>query len=121
MANPILWSDVTAIADELSAVSATAQTLILAHVNADLDVDQFDGEDGPTTKLARAYLAAHLGTFAMPGAGSVSGPVTSQSALGLSRSYGQTGASSGELGLTAHGQMFLLLAKQSFARLPVLI
>jgi hypothetical protein len=105
----IAWSDVVAIAPGLSSASAGLQTMALAYVNGNgVNVDAFDGEDGETTKLARAALAAHLGsTFKVGAAG---GPITSQSAGGLSRSFGAWSSKSA-LGTTGFGQMFLTLAR----------
>lgn len=91
----ITWDDVVDIAAELSSVGLDAQTKILAFVNGALDVTLFaDGEDDARLHLARIYLAAHFGSGALPGAGSSgpSGPVTSESAGGLSRSYGAMSA-----------------------------
>jgi len=60
----IAWSDVTAIAGELSTVTSLAQTIILGWVNTTLDVGFFaGGEDSPKLKLTRIYLAAHLGSL----------------------------------------------------------
>lgn len=105
----IAWSDVTAIAADLSATSAGAQTAILAYVNGNgCNVDAFDGEAGDVTKFARMNLAAHLGTTIRYGAGG--GPIASQSAGGLSRSFGSWSGSS-LLGTTGYGRMFLTLAR----------
>lgn len=105
----IAWTDVTALASQLSTASAGLQAMVLAYVNGNgVNVDAFDGEDGETTKLARAALAAHLGsTFAVGAAG---GPIASQSAGGLSRSFGAWSSTSA-LGTTGYGQMFLTLAR----------
>lgn len=57
----IQWSDVEALQANLADVSETAQDMILAHVNNDLNPGAFGGEDAPRYTLARCYLAAHLG------------------------------------------------------------
>ena len=117
----IIFADVLAFAPELESLAPAAQVMILEHVNADLDVDQFDGEDGPTTKLARVYLAAHMGTLARPGRGAAAGPVASQSAGGLSKSYATMAGDYAAFSTTMFGRQYLELARCSFARLPVVI
>lgn len=106
----IAWSDVTAIAAALSTASAGLQAMVLAYVNGDgVNVDAFDGEDGEVTKLARATLAAHLGsTFSFGAAG---GPLSSQSAGGLSRAFSTWSGSRSALAITRYGQTFLALAR----------
>lgn len=60
-----MWTDVVSLAPELTKVSNAGQGTILAYVNTALDVCQFGklGEDSPKLKLARIYLAAHLGSL----------------------------------------------------------
>ena len=112
----IVWDDVVDIAAELSAVGTDARTKILAFVNVALDVALFElGEDDARLHLARIYLAAHFGSGALPGSGS-SGPpgtVTSESAGGLSRSYGSmpTALASGLVGGTWYGQQYIALTR----------
>jgi hypothetical protein len=92
----ITWAQVVDFASEMSDVPLAAQTAILAWVNGTLDVELFpDGEDDAGLTLTRIYLAAHFGAGSIPGTGS-SGPagqVTSESAGGLSRSYGSASPS----------------------------
>lgn len=85
----IIWADVTAIATELTSIDGAARVYILAYVNGPgVNPDILDGESGPMTRLARIYLAAHIGSGVGKGAsGSAGGAVTSESAGGLSRSY----------------------------------
>ena len=110
----ITWANVVDFDSGLSTVDADAQTAILAYVNAEHDVTAFDGEDGPTLKLARIYLAAHLGRT-MGVAGAASGPVTSASSGGLSVSYGSFATSAEGLGTTAWGNLYLAIIKRSAA------
>ncbi len=119
----ISWSDVTAHAPELSTVSAGAQTDILAHVNVALLVTEFGGEDAPKTKMARIYLAAHLATMAAQGAAGAAGPVQSESAGGLSRTYavGAAALAGGDYETTSYGQAFRALARTTPARIPMLL
>lgn len=118
----ITWPDVVAIAPELASLSVTAQTLILDHVNTALNVSVFGGEASPKLRLARVFLAAHYGTVATTGGAVLAGPVTAESAGGLSRSYATTFATDafgGPWGSTAYGQSFAALLRSSPARLPV--
>lgn len=115
----IVWTDVTAFAPQLTTVDAGAQTDILAHVNALLDVDQFDGESGPTTRLARIYLAAHVAASVQQGASGSAGPVTSEKVGDLARSYGFSGfLSFSALEGTAYGRLYKMLLSTSNARGP---
>lgn len=118
----ITWPDVVAIAPELGTLGATAQTMILDHVNTALNVRVFGGEESPKLRLARVLLAAHYGTVAMSGGAVIAGPVTSESAGGLSRSYATTFATDafgGPWGSTTYGQSFAALVRTSRARFPV--
>jgi len=98
----IIWTDVTAFAADLSTVAAGAQTKILAYVNERFAVAELGGETSVDLHMARVFLAAHLATTTATGSGGVAGPVTSESAGSLSRSYGML-ASTGGLGTTGFG------------------
>lgn len=116
----IAWSDVLTQGAELSAVHATAQTDILAHVNTTLHVEDWGGEASPKLRLARIYLAAHFGALQiLAGGGSgAAGPVTSESDGRLSRSYGWAGAMSGGdplYDLTKYGRSYRTLMRPTFA------
>lgn len=116
----IVWSDVT---DAITTVPSTAvalQTLILALVNGTVDPDIFDGEDGDITKYVRILYAAHMAVMHGRGATGAPGPITSESAGGLSRSYGSLPASS-ELALTGPGTLLRQLIRTSAARSPHLV
>lgn len=60
----IAWSDVVAIAAQLSTVSAGAQAMFLADANESINVALFGGEGSAKTKLVRVYRAAHFGELA---------------------------------------------------------
>lgn len=117
---PITWNDVLAHAPELTSVSNAARTDLLDYVNRDIDPELFDGETGPKTKLARIYLAAHLGAGVAASGGSTSvGSITAETAGGLSRSYGQPASLSvASLGSTSYGQAYLQILRSSAARVP---
>lgn len=124
----ITWANVTDFAPTLSTVAADAQTAILAYVNTLLAVDEFDGESGPTTRLARIYLAAHLGTVGMgansSGGGATAGPVIEEEVGDVRAKYGGSSAAivtvSG-LGLSAWGQLYLGIVRRSPARAVVVL
>lgn len=118
----ITWSDVTNKAAELADVAVDAQTDYLALANTFLNVSMLDGEDGPRTKLARIYLAAHFATLDRLRGTSIAGPVVSESRGGLSRSYAnltQMSLASGLFGQTTYGQNYATLVRTSRARWPV--
>ncbi len=107
----IIWTDVTALpgASGLSTVSAGHQTTILAYVNGvGVAVDVLDGENGPTSKLARTHLAAHMASLAARGAAGGTGAITAASEGGVSVSYAQPAfATDPTLRETPYGVLFL--------------
>ena len=116
----IIWSDVTGLAAELAGVSVVAQAAILAHVNTALNVNEWGGEGSAKLRLARIYLAAHQGATSSRGASGATGPVVSESADGLSRSYATSAAAASVFGSTPYGQAFIDLARSTPARGPYL-
>ena len=122
----IVWADVLTVAPELATtVNDGAKVMILSYVNGRaMDPANFDGEDGWTTRLARCYLAAHLGAGVGKGAsGAAGGPVTSESMGGLSRSYSVPSMMSAASALqsTDYGRKYDDLVANSLARLPFVI
>lgn len=116
----IEWSDVIGATGELSDVSDLMQELIIAYVNDYFDPDKFGGDDGVKLRMARLYLAAHLGKLSgVSGGQAVSGPVTSESAGGLSRSYAVLTAGTTNLSTTSYGQLVDQLIRTSLARFPI--
>lgn len=123
MAN-ITWSDVTAVAPELSTTPVAAQALLLLWGNKAIAADVFDGPDGDTTKLARCYLVAHAATLgnqaASAGGSGAAGPVTSESIGDLSRSFGAIGGGGGGSGgdeyqATGYGRLYWMLVRRDGA------
>lgn len=116
------WAAVVSIASELADVGVPAQDLYLAMANTFINVSMFDGEDGPKTKLARIYIAAHLATLDRMRGSAAAGPVISESRGGLSRSYANTtqmSVASGLFGQTTYGQNYATLVRTSAAaRMP---
>lgn len=113
----ITWSDVTALAGELSNVSPTAQTIILNWVNTALDVSFFaGGETSSKLKLTRIYLAAHLGSL-----GPRVGIVTSESEDDLSIGYTIPPIPPGGDPFwfrTGYGEAYQMMVNTTAARLP---
>lgn len=114
----IVWADVVAFAPQLSTVASTVQTDILAHVNTALNVVTFGGESAPRLRLARIYLAAHVGTVTSGGGSAAAGPVTSESDGTISRSYASVSTAASDTESTSYGQMYAHLIRTSAARLP---
>lgn len=120
----ITWSDVTAHAAQLTTavVPSAARTDILAYVNSVVNVKVIDGEDGPKSKMARIYLAAHFGEVARSQGLLSSGAVTSESAGGLARSYAAIlTMDPASLGASRYGQEYTALIRTSGARAPFVI
>ncbi len=114
----IIWSDVEAVAPELSTVDSNAQSMILTSVNDFLSVAAFGGEDSPKLKLARVYLAAHFGTLSASRGNPAAGPVTAESADNISRSYATRDiANPSDWDATSYGQLYMALVRTSGARL----
>jgi hypothetical protein len=107
----IAWSDVTAIAPELSTAAAATQTAILTMV--DLMVD--DAAWGDLANQGRAYLAAHIGTVSGSGSGAGAGAVTSETIGPFSREYADTGADDGSLSTTKYGRFYKYLMRTALA------
>lgn len=116
----IIKSDVTDFAGELATgVSDNAWTRILAFVNQ-VDLSSVDSDEDRA--LARIYLAAHLAKQTKSGASAAAGPVTSESAGGIRRSYGFVAMSnSTSLGKTNYGQMYLEILNMCGTGGPVLV
>lgn len=121
----IVWADVLEAFPATSppAVSALLQTDILAYVNQ-VDLTQlgllFYGttETAQTARMAQIYLAAHIAFITSRASSGAAGPVASQAAGGLRRSYA-TLVTPTILGTTFYGQMYLQVLSNSLAHGPV--
>lgn len=102
----IIWSDVSAAAPELTGIATTTQNDILAVANIRLNIAVFDGESGPTTRLARILYAAHLGALTKLG---TAGPLIGESAGGMSRTYAAPFLQRSQLALTSYGAALLAI------------
>ncbi len=115
----ITWTEVLALpgasSSQLANVGLVAQTMILAYVNNELDPKNYDGEDGPTTKMARAFMAAHFGLLAPH-----IGIVTSEGEDDLSIGYAvpPIPPGSGFWATSGFGLAFWQLRQSSLGRLP---
>lgn len=115
----IAWSDVTALAPELTTVSVLAQAMILAYVNDVIDFSIFrGGEDGATVKLLRVTLAAHAGAMGLAGSGGWVGAIAAESEGEVSRQYATSSPAGTDplLDKTPYGQMYRSLINASPAR-----
>lgn len=72
----IVWADVTNLVASLSAVPPAAQFEILTTVNAVVNAARLGGEDTRKTKVARVYLAAHMGELERRAAADAQGSFT---------------------------------------------
>jgi hypothetical protein len=119
----IVKQDVLDFATELSVVKDPAWAVILAYVMT-LGGEGFcETEDGPTLRFARILLAAHFGTISKRGKSGAAGPVTSEAAGAVRRSYGLVALaqSAAGLGTTVYGAQFTQLVSMSCSHGPVLI
>jgi hypothetical protein len=118
----ITWADVVAVAPELALIDVIAQDFFLDYVNSQFDVSLLDGEDGPRTRLARIFLAAHLATLSRRGRTSSSGPVIEEALGPQSRKYADiTEHYDSLLASTPYGLMYLSVINTSNARGPLVI
>ena len=96
----IVWTDVQAIAPELTTavVPVATQALLLQIVDLQIDDDAWSD----FADVGRRYLAAHLGSL-YAGGSSVGGYVTSETLGPMSRSYGLPAGVEGALATTKYG------------------
>lgn len=119
----IEWTDVTAFAPALSTVDEAAQDDIIAWVNAAINPDTFDGDDGPIYRIARIYLAAHSALLARQGNSNGAGPVTLETAGGVTRQYANPGGgiALAALDSTGYGKLYKQLLASSNVRGPFVL
>lgn len=115
--------DVLAFAPELSSVNDVAWEVILAFVNELTAEGVGGGETGATVRLLRILLAAHYAAVSRRGPTGATGPVTSEAAGAIRRSYGLVALASSDasLGATGYGQQFLGVLSMSLANGPRLL
>lgn len=123
MSNPIVWADVVGLAPELASLTTTAQNTILAYANVALAESQFKLDPGSSIssslKMARIYLAAHLGTITRWQGSAIAGPLIAESDGRLSRQYAVIPQNIGNtFASTSYGVMLGFLINTSKARMP---
>lgn len=114
----ITWTNVTDHAPELSTVAAAVQTDLIGLVEQ-LNADEFGGEDDYRYKLARIYLAAHLGTISLSGGNIATGGVQSERVGDVSRTYSTTTLIDPDaLDSTSYGREYKAMLRRSPAAFP---
>ncbi len=117
----ITWDDVVAVASELADVGDDAQAVILEFVNGFLNPAMFTPIN---LKNARIYLAAHVGSYSLPGGtGFGTGDVVSEEVGGIKRTYSVLAAIASGSGVdnTLYGSLYAMILNSSHARLPRVI
>jgi hypothetical protein len=116
---PIFKADVTAFAAELSVVTDPMWVDILNFVNQ-FDLTACDSDYD--RRLARIFLAAHIASNDLKARSGAAGPVTSESAGGVRRSYGFVAYTQGSnLNSTRYGQAFSDILDMTGAAGPFLV
>lgn len=110
----ILWSDVVTVDASLASTAVALQTEILAYVHEVVGVHSLGGEESHRLKLARIYLAAHMAVIAKQiGDGQATGPVTSRSIGGISKSWLAPQMTDDGLQRTGHGSLYLFVVRNA--------
>lgn len=110
----LTWEDVTSHASDLSTLDEAAQDDVLAYVDDAIDPAKFGGEDGPRYKLARIYLAAHLGTVSLKRGTPAGGPLISETVGEITRMYGFSAeAAPDAIASTGWGREYLALIRRT--------
>lgn len=122
----ITWTDVTTLAASLTAVPSGAQTAILAYVNSNVNAAKLGGESTQKTKLARIYLAAHMGELERRAAADATGAYTTLRGKKLSRDgfeldFGVLDAAAASLDETVHGRAYHQLIRTSACRVGFVV
>lgn len=125
MANPIVWADVTALAPELATLSVSAQTAILAYANVAFNESMFKADDSSGVssplKMARVYLAAHLGTTSKGAGSAAAGPLIEESDGRLMRKFATATANNTSFVGSSYGELLTWLINTSRARYPMVL
>jgi hypothetical protein len=119
----IVKQDVLEFAPELTSVSDVSWATVLAFAN-DLSAEGVGGgENGGVVRLLRILLAAHYAVVSRRGLSGATGPVTSEAAGAVRRSYGLVALASSDasFGATGYGQQFLGVLSMTQANGPVLL
>ncbi len=114
----ILWTDVSDLAPELASLAIAAQNAILVYVNAAFDESKFKTE---ALKMARVYLAAHLGTLTRLQGMAIAGPLIEESDGRLMRKFAVLTAENTTFGGTSYGELLQFMINTSRARFPMVL
>ncbi len=117
----ITWSTVVAAAPQLAVIPLSYQTDVLNYVNTTLDDGLYGGEESFKLRMARTYLAAHMGEMWLRKGtgGAVTGETASASSVAMSYAAPWHGAIDA-LETTSYGLEFKRLTDSSAAfRMPV--
>lgn len=119
----ILRADVLGIAPELSTLPDIMWVVVLGVANEVKASALGTDADSPTLRLARILLAAHFGVISRRARTGAAGPVTSETAGALRRSYGLVALSGAESGLatTMYGQQYMTILRMTTAHGPRVI
>ena len=119
----ILRQDVLEFAPELSLVSDVTWATVLAFANGMGPDGVGGGENGAPLRLLRILLAAHYAVVSRRGLSGATGPVTSEAAGAVRRSYGLVALASSDasFGATGYGQQFLGVLAMTLANGPRLL
>jgi hypothetical protein len=110
----ITWLDVVKLEAGLSTVPLDWQTEILTYVHEVVGVQSLGGEASPRLKMVRRTLAAHFGKLYQQLAGGLTtGPVTSRSMGGISKSMLSAGMTEDGLQRTGHGSLYLFVVRSA--------
>jgi hypothetical protein len=118
----VTWPNVVDFAATLSTVAVGAQTAILAYVNGTLEPDVYGGEDSARLRMARIYLAAHMGELLKRQG--IGGAITNETVGAESISFSYTAPLKGaieSLETTSWGLEFQRITNSTRARLPMVV
>lgn len=116
----LAWSNIVALAPELSSLDAVMGALILDTISKELSADNLGVE---RYERAVTYLTAHVACLLETGAFGKAGAVTSESVGGISRSY----AANSPMGThpwydkTAYGRMYLFIIRNNLMRVGFVV
>ena len=116
----IQWSDVELVDASLDVVEAGARALILEYVNEVLSVTRLGGKDAKKTRIARVYMAAHLGEMwrrkndRTAESADVQSETISGDSFSVSYAANPTGPDADSLDETSHGRTFKAIARPAF-------
>lgn len=110
----ITWADVVALDAALASAPTALQTVVLTFVHETVGVHALGGEESARLKMARSLLAAHFAAvFRQISDGQATGPVTSRSIGGISKSWIAGQMTDDGLQRTGHGSLYLFVVRNA--------